>query len=152
MSHTPNAYAGLLGAIHQDAWGPDAACIGKAQTLENADLQDAAKAMCLGDPSRGIPRCPVIEDCYRSIMPLTRHQDPGGVRHGMTEEERNAKRRHFATLQSARQKRCPRCGQFKAAVAFNSNKAKGDGLNSYCRTCDSARRTEQRQMKKAVGQ
>jgi len=154
MSHTPNSYTDLLGAVHLDSWADRAACKGldKVAILENPDMQDEAKALCLGNPARGIPRCPVIEDCYRWVLPLTRHQDPGGIRAGMTEDERHAKRRHFATLQSIPRKRCPKCEQVKPLTAFHQNKSRADERSSYCRTCGSARRAELRQMKKAVGQ
>jgi RNase P subunit RPR2 len=152
VTHTPNAYAGLLGALLLDPWGPDAACIGKATILETPELQDEAKAMCLGDPLRGIPRCPVINECARWVLPLTRHQDPGGIRAGMTEDERHTARRRIATLKSVPRKRCPKCQQVKPLTAFHQNKSRADECSSYCRTCGSKRRAELRQMKEAVGQ
>lgn len=146
MAATVKLYADTGGAFRLDDWAERAACKGldKVAILENPDREDEAKTLCLGNQAADIPRCPVIDDCYRWIMPLNRHEDPGGVRHGMTEDERHTKRRRLATLRSAPQKQCPKCGQFKAAVAFAQNKGKKDGLSTYCRTCEGERRAEAR--------
>lgn len=74
------------------AWGDRAACIGKAPILEDPDLETEAKTLCLGDPSRGIPRCPVIDACNTWVLDLPARQDPGGIRAGLTEKERTSAR------------------------------------------------------------
>lgn len=35
-------------------------------------------------------------------------------------------------------KRCPRCGETKDSAQFNRSRYNLDGLQSYCRRCDSA--------------
>ena len=41
-------------------------------------------------------------------------------------------------------KRCPRCKQAKRLEAFSKDRAKKDGRNVYCRSCDAERWRERR--------
>lgn len=83
-------------AVLVENWAKDAACIGKTDILENPDLEKEAKALCLGDPQRGIPPCPVIEECSRWVFGLRLKLDPGCVTAGMTFAERVTERRSAA--------------------------------------------------------
>ena len=142
MSTTPNAFTDLLGALLLDPWGPDAACIDKAQILENPDLEDEAKAMCL--------RCPVIDECNDWLMTPGR-ADPGGVRGGRTETERRTARRRAAAPKPVTviAKQCSSCGDTKSAGEFNRNRSRGDGLAAECRDCYNARRAANREERAA---
>lgn len=42
------------------------------------------------------------------------------------------------------EKRCPRCTLTKPALAFNKNRARHDGLFSYCRSCQAVRHQERK--------
>jgi hypothetical protein len=89
MGHTPDAYAELLGALLLDPWGDQASCIGKADVLE-APNETPAKTMCA--------YCPVIQECTTWVLGLSHKQDPGGVRAGMNENQRNRTRRKARIL------------------------------------------------------
>jgi hypothetical protein len=133
-------YADLLGAIHLDPWGDQAACIGKAAVLEDPERVTEAKTLCLGNRLTGRPRCPVIDDCNAWVMPLNRN-DPGGVRAGKTEDERRSERRRQAqpTVVTVTEKWCPTCEDTKPAEAFNRNRSHTSGLGTECRVCAYAR-------------
>jgi hypothetical protein len=148
----PRAYTGLLGALAlNETWGDDAACHGQAELLEDPDLEAEAKTLCLGSRIDGIPRCPVIDECTRWVLPLRRHHDPGGVRAGMNETERNRARRRQPPKVTVVTKRCPACEDIKPAIAFSRNSSHNDGLSTHCRACISDRDKRARQDRKAVG-
>jgi hypothetical protein len=150
----PRAYTGLLGALGlNETWGENAACHGKAELLENPDLEAEAKTLCLGSRIDGIPRCPVIDECTRWVLPLRRHKDPGGVRAGMNESERNrARRRRKPTPPKviAVIKRCGDCEEVKSGDEFYMNTSHTDGLSTRCRSCACDRAKILRQEKRAV--
>jgi hypothetical protein len=151
----PRAYVGLLGALDlNETWGENAACHGKAELLEDPDLETEAKTLCLGAPLDGIPRCPVIDECTRWVLPLRRHKDPGGVRAGMNETERNRARRRRPPPPKVivATRRCPTCQDIKPATDFYRNSSHNDGLSTQCRACISDRDKRARQDRKAVGQ
>lgn len=95
-----NAKLGNLSALRDavltEDWVKAAACGGQADILENPDLEKEAKALCLGDPLRGVPPCPVIEECSRWVFGLRLKLDPGCVTAGMTFAERVTERRSAA--------------------------------------------------------
>lgn len=145
-----DVYSDLLGALLLDPWGPQAACIGKAHILEGDDEQ-AAKKLCFGDATRGIPPCPVINDCHRWVIPLGPHQDPGGVRAGRTEQERNDFRKGRTTRpRTEPTKLCPSCRQTKKASEFHRHHSRKDGLSSYCKPCNNAVKAAGRARKAAA--
>lgn len=148
---TSDTYADLLGAIHLDPWGDQAACIGKAHILEDPERETEAKTLCLGNPLHGIPSCPVIDDCNDWVMPLRRN-DPGGVRAGLTQRERRAARRRQAkpVAVTVTEKWCPTCKATRPAEAFNRNRSHTSGLATECRVCANARRIA-RQDERAAG-
>jgi hypothetical protein len=152
MAAKPQLYVDFAGAIlDTDTWGNRAACIGKAHILENPDLEAQAKAMCLGAQATGQPRCPVIDDCHRWVIPLKGKEDPGGVRAGRTENERNAFRRSRTVGHRAKNdKYCARCENTKPRSEFYRHRRYKDGLATYCKTCHAAMRAAQRARKAAA--
>lgn len=132
------------------AWGDRAACIGQAAVLEGDDI-DAAKKLCLGDPATGRPRCPVIDACHTWVIPLKGKNDPGGVRAGRTEEERNDFRAgRTARHAAAPEKYCNLCDTTKAGTEFYRHRRHPDGLASYCKACHDERKNARRAKAKAA--
>lgn len=133
-------------------WGSQAACIGQADILENPQRVNEAKTLCLGDPATGRPRCPVIDACHTWVIELHGKTDPGGIRAGRTERERETLRRSIGQrhinptkpIAGPDEKFCARCQQIKPNDKFYLHKQHKDGLSTYCRPCDAARRTDRR--------
>jgi hypothetical protein len=50
---------------------------------------------------------------------------------------RSLESRDLVRPQAPQQKRCPKCGNIKPFSDFNKNKARTDGLQGYCRICNS---------------
>jgi hypothetical protein len=127
------------------SWGDQAACIGLAHILESDDT-DAAKRLCLGDPATGQPRCPVINACHAWVIPLKGKNDPGGVKAGRTEDERNDFRAGRTGHQPTRtgEKECRRCKLPKPVSEFTRHRRHNDGLASYCKPCEAERQAAKR--------
>lgn len=115
-------------------WGEHANCIGKAHVLEGPDVV-AAKQLCAA--------CPVIQQCHAWVFPMRGKSDPGGVRAGRTEAERETLRRSTGQKRARQpkpptrpdEKYCGRCQQIKPRDQFHQNKHHKDGLATYCRPC-----------------
>jgi hypothetical protein len=154
MVATVKLYTDNGGAFRLDGWADRAACKGLANAaiLEDPDRETEAKSLCLGDQATGRPRCPVIDDCHRWVIPLPPNKDPGGVRAGRNEAERNDFRRGRTTGHRVKSssKHCPRCEETKARGEFYRNRNHSDGLDTYCKPCSAEIRAEQRARKAAA--
>jgi hypothetical protein len=133
------------------SWGDQANCIGQAAVLEGDDI-NAAKKLCLGDGA-GRPRCPVIDACHAWVIPLKGKNDPGGVRAGRTEDERNDFRRgrppgHLPNRTN--KKKCRGCGKTKPGTEFTRHRRHSDGLGSYCKPCEATRQATKNAAKEAA--
>ena len=153
MTAAVQLYPATGGAINLDGWADRAACKGldKALILEDPNRETEAKTLCLGDQTTGRPRCPVINDCHRWVIPLKPKNDPGGVRAGRTEEERNSFRRgRTAGHRIKNDKYCARCEQTKPPSEFYRHRRHKDGLSTYCKPCNADMRAAQRARKAAA--
>lgn len=141
----PNAYDELLGALRLDPWGKDAACIGRPDLLETPGREGAAKTLC--------HHCPVLQQCGKWVIGLNSRQDPGGVRAGMTVEERKqvhailARRRAHATQA---EKRCATCRHLKPHIAYAADPRFTAGIRNTCRSCEAEAAAEYRRRKAQV--
>ena len=151
MTAAVQLYPDTGGAFHLDSWADRAACKGldKVAILEDPDRETEAKTLCLGDSLRGIPRCPVINECHAWVIPLRCKEDPGGVRAGRNENERNAFRRSVGH-HAKNNKYCRRCEQTKDRSEFFRHRRNKDGLASCCKTCHSAAKAALRARKAAA--
>lgn len=128
-------YKEHLGAIHDDPWAPEAACVGldKLQILEGDDV-NAAKRLCRN--------CPVIQQCGEKTFRLDPRADPDMVIAGLTKKERDAIRRGIQARRKPRavkgKKHCTACDTTKDASDFYRHRGHADGLSSYCKTCHDA--------------
>lgn len=126
------------------SWQDDAACKGEDLVLffgpENErqpqkDIRERkAKAIC--------SQCPARNECLDYALS---RPEKYGMWGGMNEDERASGRRRLmrqanATAPTVDEKTCRDCGETKLATEFPKDKRSKDGLVSYCRTCDAARR------------
>ena len=145
---TASAYLDLTTALHMDPWATQAACVGLWDLLETPALEREAKRLCA--------TCPVQDDCRKWVLTLPYRQDPGGVRGGLTENERNNIRRREQRKPPRKrrnipaEKPCAQCGETKPASDYYRNPARRDGLDAKCRPCRRIDKTETERRRRAA--
>lgn len=132
---TDNAAAAARAMPGAD-WWKQGRCVGRAALFDTQPghgrktaAEKAAIALCVA--------CPVIKQCTARVLGLPEAEDFGGIVAGLTEKERTKLRRKHGPP-----KECPRCHETKRRTAFSPNARNLDGLHTYCKPCEAARRRE----------
>lgn len=109
-------------------FGPD----GERQPERDARERKAA-AVCGG--------CLATNECLSYAVETRQVGFWGGLNDDQRQSVRRRRQRTVnATAPTVDEKACRDCGETKLATEFPKDKRSKDGLVSYCRTCDAARR------------